>query len=83
MCQHLEDLHSSVTNIFQMTNPHITKFKVQGFNVIKNGKFLSMFSDFPLQLTIQKLLLVKLWCNIKNIYNYLKKMLIYFFLSLF
>ena len=52
MCQHLEDLHNSVTNIFQMTNPHITKFKVQDFNVIKNGKFFGMFSDFTLQLTI-------------------------------
>ena len=66
MCQHLEDLCNSVTNIFQMTNPHITKFKVLGFNVIKNGKFLGMFSDFILQLTIKKLLLVKFWCNIRE-----------------
>lgn len=61
------------TNIFQMMSANVTKLEVQNFNVIKYEKVIGIFSDFTLQLTFKKILLVKFWCIIKEDYSQLSE----------
>lgn len=66
-----------------MTNAcYNIKLKVQNrqinFNVTE--KFIDMVSDSLLQLTFKKLPLFEFGVVLKNIYNYLKKLLEYFFI---
>lgn len=69
------------TDSFQMTNAYVTRFEVQDFNLIKYEKFVDMFSDFTLQLTFKKLLVKFGAISKKNIHNFLKRLIAYFFLS--
>lgn len=64
-----------------MTNAYVTRFEVQDFNVIKYEKFIDIFPDFTLQLTFKKLLVKFCAMSKKNIHNFLKRLVIYFFLS--
>lgn len=72
MCQHLEDLHTSVNYYFPNDQNmyrgirSIIKNRPMGFNITECEKLIDMASDSMLQITFRKLLFIKFGCSTKE-----------------